>query len=145
VCQEIGSLCSLCKLRGHIARHCEGAGLKKGPQTAPENEPLPSTAERGKLAQSVGAVIGAVKLDESKPFWRCLDMLIHGVDDSIVVVLDSGAEVNYLASRALKDKGVILTPTDIRLFRVDRTPLEGAVVNSDEAGGRLVFQHHSWL
>jgi hypothetical protein len=56
-----------------------------------------------------------------------MDMLINGVDDSEVVVLDSGAEVNYLASGALKDSGVILTSTDIRLFRVDRTPLDGAV------------------
>jgi hypothetical protein len=71
-------------------------------------------------------------------------MLIHGVDD-VVVALDSGAEVNYLASGSLKVKGVTLTPTDIWLFRDDLTPLEGAVKGILSTGVKWGegFQHYS--
>jgi hypothetical protein len=71
--------------------------------------------------QAIRAVVGKIDSEKSKPLWQCVDMNIHGTMDDLVVVLDSGAEVNYLASGALVNKTMTLTPTDIRLFRVDRT------------------------
>ena len=77
--------------------------------------------------QAIRAVVGKIDSEKSKPLWQCVDMYIHGTMEDLVVVLDSGAEVNYLASGALVNKTMTLTPTDIRLFRVDRTPVQGAV------------------